>query len=109
MISNSEYLLMLNQGQMDRAQLGALINMSPTEMEYVTNSSPGHGILYNGVVKVPFENTLSKDTLMYKAMTTKLDEVKEREEQKSLEQAIEAAKKLKEAEASAKPAEAADK
>jgi len=53
MISNSEYLLLLNQGQMDRAQLAALINMSPTEMDYVTNASPGHGILYNGVVKIP--------------------------------------------------------
>lgn len=88
MISNSEYLLMLNQGQMDRAQLGALINMSPTEMEYVTNASPGHGILYNGVVKVPFENTLPKDTIMYEAMTTKLDEVKKREERKKLEHSI---------------------
>ena len=88
MISNSEYLLMLNQGQMDRAQLGSLINMSPTEMEYVTNSSPGHGILYNGVVKVPFENTLPKDTMMYAAMTTKLDEVKKREDLKSLTNSI---------------------
>ncbi len=92
MISNSEYLLLLNQGPMDRAQLGALINMSPTEMEYVSNVSPGHGILYNGVVKVPFENTLDKDTMMYSAMTTKLDEVKAREEKDLLKKAIAQAK-----------------
>lgn len=92
MISNSEYLLLLNQAQMDLAQLSILINMSPTEMEYVSNVSPGHGILYNGVVKVPFENTLDKNTMMYNAMTTKLDEVKEREDRNTLKQAIAAAK-----------------
>ncbi len=103
MISNSEYILMLNQSQIDLAQLSVLINMSPTEMEYVTNTSPGHGILYNGVVKVPFENTLDKNTIMYRAMTTKLDEVKEREERNSLKQAI-AEAKAKDNLGTAKPA-----
>lgn len=88
MISNSEYILMLNQAPLDLAQLAVLIDMSPTEMGYVTNANPGHGILYNGVVKVPFENTLDKNTMMYQAMTTKLDEVKEREEKNTLRQAI---------------------
>ena len=84
MISNCEYILMLNQAPMDRARLGEMLNMSSTEMEYITNASPGTGIIYNGSVKVPFVNSLPKNTKMYKAMTTKLDEVKARDEEKRL-------------------------
>ena len=84
MISNCEYILMLNQAPMDRAILGEMLNMSSTEMEYITNASPGTGIIYNGSVKVPFINSLPKNTKMYKAMTTKLDEVKARDEEANL-------------------------
>lgn len=84
MISNCEYILMLNQAPMDRAILGEMLNMSSTEMEYITNASPGTGIIYNGSVKVPFVNSLPKNTKMYKAMTTKLDEVKARDEGKNI-------------------------
>lgn len=78
-ISNCEYIMMLSQAAPDRAQLGELFNMSATEMEKITNASPGEGLIYDGYVMVPFSNKLPKNTVMYKAMTTKLDEVKDRE------------------------------
>ena len=87
MISNSEYLQMLSQAPLDRAQLGEMLNISPTQMGYITNSEPGSGLLYDGQHIVPFVNKLPKDTKAYTAMTTKLSEVKEREERQAREEA----------------------
>ena len=87
MISNCEYIQMLNQAPLDRAQLGELLNISPTQMSFITNASPGHGLIYDGIHIVPFVNRLPKETMQYEAMTTKLSEVKEREERKREEQA----------------------
>lgn len=79
MISNCEYIQMLNQAPIDRAQLAELLNISPTQLGFVTNSNPGEGLIYDGKVIVPFVNKLPKDTKQYMAMTTKPSEVKERE------------------------------
>lgn len=88
MISNCEYIQMLNQAPIDRAQLAELLNISPTQLGFVTNSNPGEGLIYDGKVIVPFANKLPKDTKQYMAMTTKPSEVKERE---TLKQKSEAA------------------
>ena len=84
MISNCEYIQMLNQAPIDRAQLAELLNISPTQLGFVTNSNPGEGLIYDGKVIVPFVNKLPKDTKQYMAMTTKPSEIKERDEQKRL-------------------------
>lgn len=82
MISNCEYIQMLNQAPLDRVQLAELLNISETQLGFVTNANPGEGLIYNGRVIVPFVNKLPKDTKQYEAMTTKPDEVKEREQRK---------------------------
>lgn len=86
MISNCEHIQMFNQAPLDRAQLADLLNMSPTQLGFVTNAGPGEGLLYDGRVIVPFVNKLPKETKQYMAMTTKPSEIKEREEQKALEE-----------------------
>ena len=73
---------MLNQAPLDRGQLAELLNISDSQLEFVTNSDPGQGLIYNGSVIVPFVNKLPKDTKEYQAMTTKPDEVKLREERR---------------------------
>jgi len=85
MITNSEHIMMLNQGQQDCAQLMKLLGISPSQANYITKSSPGEGLIFNGSVIVPFINKLPKDTKMYEAMTTKLSEVKAREDKKRQE------------------------
>ena len=82
MISNCEYIQMLNQAPLDRAQLAELLNISDTQLSFITNASPGEGLIYDGTVIVPFQNQLPKDTAEYEAMTTKPSEVKEREQRK---------------------------
>lgn len=90
MISNCEYIQMLNQAPMDRAQLAELLNISPTQLASITNASPGHGLIYDGTHIVPFVNQLPKETKQYEAMTTKLDEVKEREDRRKEAKELEA-------------------
>ncbi len=85
MISNCEYIQMLNQAPLDRVQLAELLNISETQLGFVTNANPGEGLIYDGSHIVPFVNKLPKDTKQYMAMTTKPNEVKEREQKKKEE------------------------
>ena len=66
---------MLNQSPLDRAELGRMLNISPAQMSYITNSDAGQGLLYNGKTLVPFIDKFPKGNSLYKAMTTKPDEV----------------------------------
>lgn len=77
MISNCEFIQMLNQAPLDRKDLAALLNISPTQLSYITNAGPGEGLIYTGASIVPFKNDLPKDTKMYRAMTTTLSEVQQ--------------------------------
>lgn len=101
MISNCEYIQMLNQAPLDRGQLAELLNISDSQLEFVTSSDPGQGLIYNGNVIVPFVNKLPKDTKEYQAMTTRPDEVKAREKRRL---ANEAEQKVETEENSANPA-----
>ena len=79
MISNCDFIQMFSQAALDRAPLAELLNISPTQLEFVTNSNPGEGLIFDGRVIVPFVNKLPKDTKLYKAMTTKPGEVQSQE------------------------------
>lgn len=83
MILNCEFITMLNQSAVDRAQLGELLSISPTQLDYITGSEAGTGLIYNGKNIVPFINELPKDSKSYKAMTTKLSEVKHLQQSKT--------------------------
>lgn len=76
MISNCDFVQMLNQAPLDRNVLAELLNISATQLSYITNSQPGEGLIYTGSSIVPFIDNFPKNTKMYKAMTTKLEETK---------------------------------
>ena len=71
MLSNSEFIVMLNQAATDRIELAKLLNISNEQLSYITNVDAGHGLLKVGSSMVPFENKFPKDTKLYKLMTTK--------------------------------------
>lgn len=48
MLANSEYLVMLNQAPTDRAELAKLLNISDTQLSYITNVGFGKGLLKCG-------------------------------------------------------------
>lgn len=71
MLSNSEFIVMLNQAASDREKLAKLLNISGEQMSYITNSDAGCGLLKYGSALVPFVNKFPKNTKLYKLMTTK--------------------------------------
>lgn len=71
MLANSEFIIMLNQASTDRIRLAELLNISDSQMSYITSVDPGCGLMKVGNSIVPFENKFPKDTMLYKLMTTK--------------------------------------
>ena len=71
MLSNSEFIIMLNQSAQDRQKLAKLLNISKEQLSYITNSQAGCGLIRHGGSLVPFTNRFPKDTRLYKLMTTK--------------------------------------
>ena len=71
MLSNSEFILMLNQAATDRAELAKLLNISDLQLSYITNVDAGHGLIKVGSSLVPFANIFPKNTKLYKLMSTK--------------------------------------
>ena len=51
---NSDFVLMLNQAQGDRAILAKQLNISPQQMKYVTHTEAGEGLIFYGNVVLPF-------------------------------------------------------
>lgn len=71
MLSNSEFLLLLNQAPSDRKDLSELLSISDTQMSYITNAGAGRGLIKVGGSIVPFINEFPTDTELYKLMSTK--------------------------------------
>ena len=75
MLANSELIIMLNQASTDREELAKLLNISDTQLSFITNVEAGHGLIKIGSSLIPFVNKFPKDTELYKLMTTKLNEL----------------------------------
>mgnify|MGYP001276898687 CR=1 FL=1 len=71
MLSNSEFVVMLNQAASDREKLARLLNISSEQMSYITNADAGCGLIKYGSALVPFVNRFPHDTKLYQLMTTK--------------------------------------
>ena len=71
MLSNSEFIVMLNQAASDREKLARLLNISNEQMSYITNADAGCGLIKYGSALVPFINRFPRDTRLYALMTTK--------------------------------------
>lgn len=72
---NTDFILMLNQASGDREILSDKLKISPPQLNYVTNSNAGEGLIFFGNTIVPFVDKFPKHTLLYKKMTTKPEEV----------------------------------
>ena len=75
MLANSEFLILLNQSKTDRDELASLLNISETQLGYITNVAAGCGLIRCAGNIVPFENSFPRNTRLYQLMTTKPDEV----------------------------------
>ena len=73
---NTDFILMLNQASGDREILANKLKISPYQLNYITNSNAGEGLLFFGNTIVPFIDKFPKNTMLYKLMTTKPEEAK---------------------------------
>ena len=69
-LENSDFIYMLNQAAGDRKILAERLGISAEQLAYVTNSEPGHGLLFFNNVILPFADDFPKDTELYKLLTT---------------------------------------
>lgn len=71
MLSNSDFVMMLNQAKSDRSQLVRLFDISEEQEKFVVNSPEGYGLMVFGDTTLPFYDHFPKDTKLYKMMSTK--------------------------------------
>lgn len=78
-IGNSEFVMMLSMNAYGRLQMQQMYNLTDAELEFITSSGAGHGLIYNGSDIIPFEDEFPRNTKLYNAMTTKAGEGEVRE------------------------------
>lgn len=71
MFANSEFLMLFNQAATDRQELSKLLHISDTQMNYVTDVEPGHGLLRVAGAVIPFDCTIPHDTELFRLMDTR--------------------------------------
>jgi type IV secretory pathway VirB4 component len=74
MLANSEFVALLKQANTDSSKMAEVIGVSEAQLRFVTNTSSGMGLIKCGSVVVPFDNTISKDTALYKLYNTNIHE-----------------------------------
>lgn len=88
MVSNSEFKMILNQGIMDRGVLEELFEVSDTQAGYVNGADKGTGLLKFGDKLVPFDNSIEKDSKLYRLFNTNFHEMaSEQDEESAYEEA----------------------
>ena len=77
MLSNSEFLILMQQSPSDLEELARLLKISETQLSYISdkrskliNRNERHGLLKYGRAMVPFVDKFPKDTELYKMITT---------------------------------------
>lgn len=69
----------------ERAQVQALLNLSDSVMDFVTNAPRGQGIIYTGTSAVPFYAAFPKENDIYRAITSDMKEIMAYKEQETRE------------------------
>lgn len=72
-INNTDFVLMLSLPKEDRQNLQILFGLSDSQLDYITESDKGSGLLYNGKITIPFENEFPKDNPIYRIISTSSD------------------------------------
>ena len=88
LLSNSNYIVMLNQSSQDRDNLADLLNLSPQMLSSITNAKKGSGLLQRGSAIIPFRDNFPKDNDIYEVLTSDFDEIVEIRKEKEKREKI---------------------
>ena len=87
MLSNCNFIQMLNQAPNDRLQLMQLLNLSESQADVITAAPRGQGLIYTGTNCVPFASSFPKTTKdggvhpIYRVLTSNMKEIRQYEEE----------------------------
>lgn len=82
MLSNSDFIMMLNQAKNDRQRLTELLHLSSQQQRCITNAEAGAGLIFAGNAIIPFFDEFPKDTALYRMMSTKIEDVYQYQKEK---------------------------
>lgn len=74
MLANSEFVALLKQANTDSSKMAEVIGVSEAQLQYVTNTESGKGLLKCGNVVIPFDNTISRSSRLYNLYNTNIHE-----------------------------------
>ncbi len=77
MLSNSEFLILLNQNPIDAQKLKDLLNFTNNEMKFILDVPAGHGVIVlgsGGKTKIPIYDEFPRDTKLYSMISTNFSE-----------------------------------
>lgn len=74
MISNSDYVLMLNQSSENLKLLQGLLGISQAQANYISMADVGSGLLFAEKTIVPFVDQFPEDSYLYTLMSTRFGE-----------------------------------
>lgn len=74
MITNADFIMMLNQNNAELSLLAPLLDISDKQRQFVQGAKSGDGLIFAEKVIVPFTDEFPNDTYLYKLMTTKFDD-----------------------------------
>lgn len=75
MLSNSEFIILMNQAPVDRIELQNILQVGENQMNYVKDAKQGSGLILCEGNVIPFSHDYPKENKIYKMITTKIDEV----------------------------------
>ena len=87
MLQNCNFIQILGQAGPDRDNLKHILNLSDANVEYITNSPPGQGLIYTGKNVIPFGGEIPKNTKLYRLLTSNPKEKHEYEMERQREEA----------------------
>lgn len=74
MLANSKFVALLKQANTDSSRMAEVIGVSEAQLQYVTNTESGKGLLKCGNVVIPFDNTIRKRSRLYNLYNTNIHE-----------------------------------
>lgn len=81
MLSNCNFVQMLNQAPADRAQLRELLNLSGAQIDFITSAPKGQGLIFTGSSTVPYYSTFPKNNSIYRCLTSDMKEIQAYQEE----------------------------
>ena len=84
MLSNSAFILLLNQSSKDIEKIVKSLEISEEQLNYVIDSPSGCGLIKCGGRMVPFDNVITKDSGLYRIYNTNMYEKMEKLKKKAV-------------------------